>query len=385
MRMNKKKPRRTKKKPNTWVEFLEKGVWYLGAVVSSRRARLSLKEQIFFAKQLSFLLGAQVTLTESLEMVRAQTGASAYQRALTTVQHEVANGRALSKSLGKFPHFFSALVVNLVRAGEVTGQLPENLAYAAEELVKKQKLRRKVVGALVYPAMIVVLTLGITVFLMVYLFPKIMPVFLSLKVALPFSTRAMIAISTLVRHEGLVMLLVLVLGGVGAVFVLKRYPHLQLRLDALVLGIPLLGRMLQQYALARTARTLGLMLRCGILLPDALRFTAGMTTNLAYRESLERAQDAVATGKAFSKTLALSPHLYPALFVHVLMTGERGGGLSDMLLYLGEFYEREVEDITKDLSTLIEPALMLGMGLLVGFVAISIIAPIYGLTEHLNG
>ncbi len=357
---------------------------YVRVVAQLPASRLSVKDQAFFAKRLSFLITAGVPIMESLTMIREQTRSRTFEAILDVVIKDVANGQHLSKSLGRFPDMFGEFAINLIKVGESSGTLSENLDYLAEELKKKQALRRKVIGALIYPALITTATLGITAFLMVYLFPKIMPVFLSLRMELPLSTRIVIALSNFLRHYGFALtVLVIVLCTVFSVL-RKRNLRFQKFIDRRLINLPVIGVMTRSYHLANFTRTLGLLLKSGTSLPLALTITADTSSNRVYQEHAHALDRAVSQGQTLSVYLDKHRQVFGDVLCQMIMVGERSGNLSNTLLYLSDFYEHELDDFTKGLSNLIEPALMISMGLLIGFIAVSIITPIYAITQNLH-
>ena len=348
-------------------------------------SRFSLKDQVFFAKRLSFLINAGVTPVEGLGVLREQMSSRGKARVLDLVLLDVTNGQTLAKSFAKFPKVFSDFAIHIIKVGESSGTLAQNLEYLAEELKKKHVLRRKIISAFIYPTLITLATLGITAFLMLYLFPKIMPIFISLKTTLPLSTRIIMALSVFFQHWGLLLLGLLVLFVICLSVALRKSSTLHMLFDRGVLRIPIIGTMIQYDSIANTSRTLGLLLKIGVRLSDALPITADTTKNLVYKEECQKLAEVISRGEKLSTYLRKKKHVFPDIFSHMVAVGEKSGTLSKTLVYLSEMYENEVEDFTKNLSTLIEPALMILMGLLVGFVAISIITPIYGITQNLHG
>ncbi|MBI3572376.1 type II secretion system F family protein [Candidatus Kaiserbacteria bacterium] len=350
--------------------------------LSSRR--LSIKDQAFFAKRLAFLITAGVPIMESLIMIHEQARSRAFSRVIDVVIDDVANGQYLSKSLERFPEMFGQFAVNLIKVGETSGTLSQNLDYLADELKKKQMLRRKIIGALIYPAVITFATLGITAFLMVYLFPKIIPVFLSLRTKLPLSTRIVIAISSFLRHWGLLLIFLIVAGVAAFMVARKRSGRLRTLVDRFILKVPVLGTMTRYYNLANITRTLGLLLKTGTTLSAALAITADTSMNIIYQQHLAALGQSVIRGKTLSVYLDQQREIFGDILCQMVAVGERSGTLSSTLIYLSEFYEHELDDYARGLSSLIEPALMICMGLLIGFVAISIITPIYAITQNLH-
>lgn len=356
-----------------------------GLLGSLRESRFSLKDQVFFAKRLSFLITAGITVVDGLSILREQTTSRGQALVLDRILLDVTNGQSLAKSFGKFPKVFSDFAVHIIKVGESSGTLSQNLEYLADELRKKQILRRKIIGAFVYPVLITLATLGITAFLMLYLFPKIMPIFTSLHATLPISTRIVMSLSVFFQHWGLVFLGLLTLCIFIFSVALGRSSTLHMLFDRMLLRLPVVGSMIQNYNIANVSRTLGLLLKSGVRLSEALPITADTTKNLVYKRECNNLAEVVERGEKVSTYLRGKRHVFPDIFSHLIAVGEKSGTLSKTLVYLSEMYESEVEDFTKNLSTLIEPALMIFMGLLVGFIAISIITPIYGITQNLHG
>ena len=349
-----------------------------------RFGKLSITDQAFFAKRLSFLINAGVSLLEGLHMIREQTISKSYARVLDTVITDVSGGRSLSQSLSKFKNAFGDFAVSIISVGEQTGALSENLAYLAEELKKRQILRKKIVSALVYPIFITLATIGITSLLIVFIFPKIMPIFMSLNVALPLTTRILIFVSNFLANYGLWLLLGSVLTVIGLRILFKKSEKFHFFYDKLSLKIPVIGPMIQNYNLANVSRTLSLLLNGGMTLGEALPITARSTANFVYRYELDKLAEVEDRGDKISSHMKNYRKLFPDMLSQIISVGERSGNLSETLTYLSDMYESEVEESTKNLSSLIEPVLMVIMGVMVGFVAISIITPIYSITQGLQ-
>ncbi|OGG52888.1 hypothetical protein A3H16_03420 [Candidatus Kaiserbacteria bacterium RIFCSPLOWO2_12_FULL_53_8] len=341
------------------------------------------QEQALFAKRLGMILRSGMPIMEGLQML----GGSVRSRSATymyghLIEH-VESGQPLSTGLEKFRKIFGEFCINIVRVGESSGTLHENLEYLAEELKKKTALRKKVLGALVYPAIIVVATVGISLVLTVYIFPKITPIFQSFKAQLPLTTRMLIAISDFLIHDGLWLFIGVVATVVCCLF-LFRIPRFHLSVDHLLLKLPLFGKLSQYYNLANCSRTLGLLLKSDMGIVSALTIVTKSSRNLAYRIALASVTKEVMKGQKISTQLTKNPKLFPPLFSQMIEVGEQTGNLSSSLMYLSDMYEEEISDLTKNLTTLIEPILMLLMGIIVGFIAISIITPIYGITQQLT-
>ena len=347
-------------------------------------SRMSIKEQTFFVKRLAFLIKANISILEGLHMVKEQTRSKGHSSIVGKVIEDVANGQSLAKSLGKFPNVFGEFGINLIKVGESSGTLSQNLEYLADELKKRSTLQKKVRGAFIYPGVITVATIGITAFLMLYLFPKIMPIFSSLHAELPLSTKIVIAVSTFLQHWWWVVILAVAVFAVTFVFTLRKSKWFQYQFDYWIMRIPALGSMILHYNLANMCRTLGLLLKSGITLSEALPLTADTTKNLVYKYEMRHLADGVNRGERMSLYLKKNRTLFPDVLTQLIAVGEHTGNLSNTLVYLSELYDAEVEDFTKNISTLIEPVMMVVMGVLVGFIAVSIITPIYGITQSLT-
>ncbi len=347
-------------------------------------AHLSARDRAFFAKRLAFLISGDVPLLESLKMMRGQSHVNKYSRVLDTIIADVSNGQEVSQSIRKFPGMFDDFAINIIKVGESSGILSQNLNYLSDELKKKSALHGKLIGSLIYPALVTVATLGITVFLTVYLFPKIMPVFLSLNMKLPFSTRVLIAVSMFVRKWGLQILGVVVVTGTVSAVLYRRVRAYRMFMERMLLRLPGIGIMVEYYNLANFCRTLGLLLKSGLTLSMGLTIASETSGNLVYKNQFNRMREAIARGETLAAYLNANPGLFSDVLSQMVAVGERSGNLANALLYLSDFYEQEVDEFSRSLASLIEPFLMLGMGALIGFIAVSIITPIYGISQNLH-
>lgn len=349
-----------------------------------QRAKFSTKEQAHFAKRLSFLVKAGVPIVDSLRILRRQAKSTQRAKLLDKLISDVSNGQYLATSLKKLPNIFGDFAVNIIKIGESSGTLDINLNYLSEELKKKQALKQKIIGALIYPVFITVATIGLTILLTVFIFPKIQPIFDSLHVVLPITTRLLIYISNFLRSYGIYLLGIIIALIVFIVYAIKKYSALHLLMDKIILKIPFFGNIARSYNMTNFCRTLGLLLKSGVKVTDALSITGDTTHNLVYRRECHLASRGVLRGEKISKHLEKCPEIFPDIASQMVAIGESTGNLSETLVYLSEMYEAEVDDLTKGLSSSIEPVLMLVMGAMVGFIAVSVITPIYEITQSLQ-
>jgi len=345
--------------------------------------RVSLQEQVMFARHLAIMAKSGMPLLDSLVMLKKQARSKSMRKILDQLAVNISNGQFLSASLEPYRHIFGNLFISIINVGESTGILSENLNYLAEELKKKQELRRKVLGALIYPIIILLATIGITVLLMVVIFPKIMPVFKTLNVPLPFTTRWLIALSNFLAVYGGWMLLAAV-AIVVFLAILLRVKPIKYFYHNLILRLPIVGSLAQAVNLANICRTMGLTSKSGIQAVQALFITAETLSNVIYQDNLKKIAEQLTRGEAISESLNRYPVLFPPMVTQMVAVGENTGNLSETFLYLSEFYESEINEFTKNLSNILEPILMIVMGIIVGFIALSIITPIYEVTQTLR-
>ncbi len=350
-----------------------------------RAPRLSQKQQALFMQRLSFLISSGMPLTQGLSILESQERGGSVREALRQVSRSVEEGKTLGESMAPYPYAFTRFSIEVIRVGESSGTLAENLEYLSRELRKRAELRTKLVGSLIYPGLITGATILLSASLILFIFPKIVPVFSSTGMELPWSTRSLLAVSSYLSEWGLVTLIAVVAAATALILVHRRYERMQ-RYSAWLTGhVPVLGGMVQAYHLSNLTRTLSLLLTSGMPLALALPGTARSVTHILFRDALMEISEAAVRGEGMSLHIQKRRDLFPDMVGHMLMVGETSGTLPETLSYVSAFYEAELDERSKQLSTLIEPALMILMGLIVGFVAVSMILPIYGITEHLHG
>jgi type II secretory pathway component PulF len=295
----------------------------------------------------------------------------------------VESGVPLSRALADSHYILGTFARNLIRIGEASGTLPENLEYVAVELKTKHELRKQLIQAMIYPAIIIMATVVISVFLIVVIFPKIIPIFQSVHSTLPWSTRALMATSYVLIHYGWWLLFTVVIG-LGVLRFSQRSTVIRQVTERGFLRVPVVGKLISSYQIALGCRTFGILLASEVRITEAVSIVSQSTEHTLYREAWIQIGTRVATGQRLSSEILRYPVLFPMIVVQMIQAGETTGTLSDALGFLAAIYESDVRDITKNLTTLLEPLLMLVMGLMVGFIAVSIITPIYGITQYLH-
>lgn len=346
-----------------------------------KNVRMPAQEQIVFARRLSAYLHAGVPILEALSTL-AEDAHTRTRPGLEGATRAVASGMPLSGALQDSCRMH-AYAVAMIEVGERSGTLKEALSRLSVSLAKQRELTQKLVGALAYPAVILLATAGISLFLVLYAFPKIVPLFRGFGAELPFATRALIALSDFLGSYGVYLFASLVAASV-LVSVLMRRPRIRLVFDRLLLGIPFLGNLIATYQLSSIARTLTTLLSSGVSIVPALALAERTCGNRAYAAALSEVHDCVIAGERIADAL-VRLSCFPRMYVQMIATGERTGSLPASLNALAEQYEEEFRSASSTLTALIEPVLMVVMGLVVGFVALAIITPVYQITQDMHG
>lgn len=350
-----------------------------GGWLSSLRHRVSLPELSLMTRRLATLLGSAVPVYEAVATLGAQEKPGELKRVLNRLQERLAEGSGLAKAMAAEPRVFSDSYVSMVAAGEASGALEIVLERLAEFLEDQDAIRSKIVTSLAYPMLMVVVGTGVMMFLLGFVVPKIVTVFEESKASLPLITVILIKISHLVRN-GWWALILLAMAAVYTYRRLARRDEFRHRQDRLLLRIPLVGALLQRLILSRFAKVLGLLLVSGVPVIRAMDITSAAVINREYRVFLARVKEELIEGKSLSASLGKSA-LFPPLLVHMIAVGERSGELEKMLIRVGDAFEREFEVSISRLMALLEPLLVLGMGVTVGFVVVAVLLPIFELNQ----
>lgn len=349
---------------------------YWNAKLSTVKAH----DKIVLANNLSAMIGAGLPITRALSVSERQTKNPKLMHITAAVRGDIQKGGTLNGALARFPRVFSKLFVAMVRAGEESGTLEEALATIATQLERAYTLKKKIKGALIYPAIILVAIFGIGFLMMIKVVPTLSQTFTELGAELPRSTQVIILVSdVLVRYTVWVLLGIVAL--VVAVYFAVRTPAGQRVWHKLLLSIPVIGEIVKEVNAARTARTFASLLAAGVDIVTALSITQEVVQNPYHRDVLAKAAKSVQKGGSLSEAFMKNEDLYPPLVGEMVAVGEETGALSDMLMRVADFYEDEVAQKTKNMSTIIEPFLMIMIGIAVGFFALSMIAPIYSLSD----
>lgn len=345
--------------------------------------RIKVRDQVNFARYLAVMLDAGIPLHEALSVVSEQIVDPSLRYVLQTAIMDLADGMPLNASIAKFPKLFDTFFVNALSVGESTGTLSLTLQYLALQLEKSDDIKGKVLSALLYPGIVFAGAMGIGVYLAFFMLPKILPLFTQLKVQLPPTTRALLFMSGWLTAYWPIALGIVIFLVIGSILLL-RIERVRFFAYELLLRVPVAGQLVQNLQTAKFSRILGTLLSSGVTIVTALNVTAESTDNPVYKKELIAIAQAVERGETIGNELRLHERLFSRTTASMVGVGERTGKLSESLILLAEFMEREIDLTTRNLSTLIEPITLIVVGLLVGFIALSIITPIYQITQGIH-
>jgi type IV pilus assembly protein PilC len=340
-------------------------------------------DKILTSRNLGAMLGAGLPLSRALSVLERQTKNPKLSSVISQVASDVRRGESLHTSLAKFPHVFPDIFVAMVRAGEEGGDLPASLTLVSEQMERMYDLKKKIRGAMIYPCIILVAIFGIGVVMMIVVVPTLAQTFSEMGANLPKATQIVIGISNFLTQYTVIALGLIVVF-FGTLYAAAKTQAGKRVIDFTFLHTPIIGGMVREINAARTSRTLASLISSGVDVISALDIVHGVVQNSFFRTVIENAKVGVGQGEPLSAAFTRREDLYPAFVGEMMAVGEETGQTSEMLKRLAVFYEQEVDRKTKDMSTIIEPFLMIIIGAAVGFFAYSMITPIYSLSQAIN-
>lgn len=335
------------------------------------------KDKVLFTRQLSTLVHAGLPITQALNTAVDQVDNKQFRAILDKIKANVEGGQTLAGSFAQYPNEFSRTFISLINAGEQSGTLDKTLARLADQMEKEQSIKTKIRGAMIYPAVILVVIVGVVIFMLVTVVPQIKSLYESLGKTLPIFTRVLLGVSTFLQHYWWLALIVLIAVIVG-IRAYIRTPRGRYQLDLLKLKIPAIGGLFQKVYMARFTSTLGVLVISGVPILEALSISADAVGNEVVKNEIVKAADEVKGGKALSAALVKRPYM-TSLVPQMIRIGEDSGTLGDMLDKVATYYQDEVDNTIRNLSTLIEPFMIIIMGTLVGVIIMAVLYPIYSL------
>jgi type IV pilus assembly protein PilC len=339
------------------------------------KGRVKKKALAIFTRQLATMIDAGLPLVQSLEILAQQEESETFQEIIRTIKNEVEAGATLAAALQKHPRVFDNMFVNLVVAAEQAGTLDVILGRLATHIEKMEALKKKVKSAMVYPAMIVSVAVGVTIVLMVFVVPVFEKLFAGMGSSLPLPTQIVVSISKIFKSY-LPILIILTIVGVVA---LRRYYKTEKgrrTVDGLMLKAPVFGELIRKIAVSRFARTLATLVTSGVPILESLNIVAGASGNKVVEEAILKGRTSISEGQTISEPLTESG-VFPVMVTQMIAVGETTGSLELMLTKIADFYDDEVDVAVATLSSMLEPVLMIFLGVIVGGLVIAMYLPIF--------
>ena len=344
------------------------------------KRRVKTTQKIFLMQQMRIMARAGVPLTTTIRTLQAQTGSRRLKTILTNVADKIEKGQTLSQALLPYISDFGELMINMIAAGEASGRLEEVFGQIYLQMKKDHEIISRVRGALMYPAIVVLAMIGIGIGMIVFVIPKLTDIFKESNVALPLPTVILISVSDFIVNNGLLV-------GIGTVAIISAFiwtihrPKGKYVWHWFLLRLPIVGSIIQEINLARFARTTSSFLKTDIPIVKTLTTTAHVLSNVHYQNALLAASERIVKGVTLKEALEPYPNLFNPTIMQMIAVGEQSGSLDDILAEAAEFYETEVSQTMTTLPSLLEPVLMVILGIGVGGMAVAIMMPLYTLTQ----
>jgi type IV pilus assembly protein PilC len=341
--------------------------------------RVKGKDIVILSRQIATLFGAQVSALRIFRLLAAEVDIPALKHAMISISDDLQGGNSISKALSKHPHIFGTFYVNMVRSGEEAGKLGDTFAFMADYLERTYEVTSKARNALVYPVFVIITFVAVMVLMLTTVIPSVSAILMQANQDVPIYTKAIIALSDFFVRFGWFLL---ILAGIGALFLWRfgKTPNGRYTYSELKIRVPYIGNLYRKLYLSRISDNLHTMLLSAIPIIKALEITAEVVDNAVFESALAAAADAVRGGSSIADAFGRSP-VIPGIMVQMIKVGEETGELGNILETLGRFYRREVANAVDTLVSLIEPALIILLGLGVGFLLAAVLVPIYSISS----
>jgi type IV pilus assembly protein PilC len=340
---------------------------------------ISQKDMVNFSRQLSLMFKSQIPLVESLNALSSQTKNSGLREKLSEITNDVEGGASFSQALSRFPKLFSSFYVSMVKSGEASGTLSESLDYLAEHLEREYHMSSKIRGAMIYPALILAVVIGVLVMMIFFVIPSLSQVLTESGQELPLMTRVVIGFSDFLR--GWWWIFFFIFGGGG--FLALRYFKTEegkKNWDKIILKVPLIGSFLRMVYVSRFSENLSTLLDGGLPITSALQITGEVVGNSIYKDMITEIQEEVRRGQKMSRVMALYKEEFPPLVTQMVNVGERSGAIGKSLTNVVQFYQKEIDRAIENLLSILEPLLVVFLGGIVGLLMAAILMPMYKMT-----
>lgn len=342
--------------------------------------RVSQKDILFFTRQFTTLFSAGVPVVQAFDALISQVKNRTFRKVLNQMRNDIEKGLSLAEAMRKHPRVFSSLYINMVRAGEEGGILEKVLQRLSDYLEKIIKLKRKIISAMIYPSVVIGVAVIVVAVIMIFVIPTFAKLFGEMGMDLPLPTRITIGLSNFLASSALYILLGIV-GFFISIKLSRRTPIGKKITDVVLLKIPLIGKIMLKSSLSKFARTLGTLLGSGVPILNSMEISARACGNKVIEDVILQMRGLITEGKSLTDTLKLKPALFPPIFIQMVSVGESTGATDEMLNKVADFYDEEVDTAVANLMNMLEPALIVFLGVTIGFIVISLYLPIFKLGE----
>ena len=343
---------------------------------------VSLTDKMMFTRNLQVMISAGLSLPKALQVLALQGKSKIFKKAILDIKEEVIKGHNFSDSLKKYPNIFSELFQNMIKVGEEAGNLEEVLGILSKQMDREHELKSKIIGALMYPAIIIIAMIGIGILMLVMVVPSIAETFEDLGTELPATTQFIIGLGAFLAEKWYLSVIGTIIFVNFLWFGLKS-KKIKKEIDRILLKLPIVSALIKKTNSATTVRTLSSLISAGIPIVRSLEIVSNTLGNFYYKKALSEASEKVKKGGKLSDALDHYKEIYPIIVVQMIRVGEETGETADILSKLADFFEEEVGNATKNMASVIEPILMLVVGAVIGFFAISMIQPMYSMLESI--
>lgn len=356
----------------------------LNTFVATYLTTISFEEKMFFMSHLRTMIGAGISLVEAMTILAKETDNAKFTLIITEMTGKIEQGQSLSDVMAKYPKVFNDAHIKMIGSGEASGKLEEALTQIEVQMEKTHELISSIRGAMIYPAVIFVAMGGIALMMVIYVLPQMTEIFSEFDAELPLATRILIAVTDFMSNPLNLALIVAVCIAlvVSYIQMLRKIPAFRAFVHAVNLRMPIFGSVIKKINLARFSLTLSSLLQSALPITQAVGITADTCSNISYKKALRQAQEDITKGIPLSEILATYPDLFPPMVTEMIMIGERTGEVNDLLKQLSAYFSAQVDKTMKNFSTILEPAIILLLGIAVAGMAVAVIMPMYSLAQN---
>ncbi|PIR03697.1 MAG: hypothetical protein COV59_04470 [Candidatus Magasanikbacteria bacterium CG11_big_fil_rev_8_21_14_0_20_39_34] len=346
--------------------------------------RISYVEKIFFVDHMRTMIHAGLSLVEAIDILEKETENKKFKMIIASIKSEVEQGQTFSDVLARYPKAFPIIYVKMVAAGEIAGKLEESLEQIVVQMQKNHDLISSIRGAMIYPAVIITAMIGVATLMVTVILPKLLVIFKDFDTELPLATKVLIVITDFASNPFnlTVIVISLICFTTLYIYLLRKVYGFKRFIHNVNLHLPIFGKVIKQINLARFSLTLSSLLKSTVPIMTAVDITADTCSNVLYKDSLHRASETIQQGTPLSEILSEYNKLFPPMVTEMIMVGERTGEIGHMLNELSDFFAKAVDKTMKNFTTIIEPVIILVLGVAVAGMAVAVIMPMYSLVQN---